>query len=1185
MLGISGDAAELVKAEDGSYWLGDMGVMSGSTTMSSNGNTYRLDMADGAWMATFVPMEMMIGGTGLTAMTREDQGGYDVAGGNVTLTGTAAGQLLTVSGGMHKAYYRVWMADGGLTGARTDRAGTDANTEAVTIGLWTTTNGFNNDDAIAYNGNDRDTVVNEGNTKLNVAGESLPLGDLFGMGGTSKPATAADGGQGDFVREAVEELESLLAEAELYATRQAGDPIRNFDDNLTEIAEDAQDAINKIFDRDPRVFNVTVVAGTTPDADAVFDEDLAIRAGLPSERMADRTTAVTDAATNMLRAADTVRGLKRLLDALSSADKFVEATAAGENGIFEGAFGESAARNAYSANESSYDVMFGQTENTRFGAITLMDRKSNPTSATDPDPDTMGRITPADTDDDDMAVAAARYGMRFAFDGADADTDEEVGSLGAFAYSTLGETARSRDLPQTGGATYEGETIAATPGTTAQRENQLYRGAMRIDVNFRRGTVVGRVSELKDEDNNLWQFLDRDVQEIYLPQRVYNGAGIFGQVSGRTSNDNHNPDNGDDFGTATIVYSDTHGFPLPTSESGTARFSGRFIGSTGNEITGVWSLGDPRVGQIDFDNDDDLTDETMGSDPRDILYGAYGVTRAADRGVGAVPGEDDVTEVGASILPAGTTIDTDNGLLKFGSFARAGTDDEAQFELSKVFAGSATEVKSATFNGPKFTDLLRAEIQKQRALYEAYMGLADDTAATTDVQNIGRQMAWRAINDAVRELLFGLNSLYAYDPTAATPNNANLFVGATYTVGNTANFPTAQDSEAALGSLIYPMTRTGQPDDAAALAAIDALLDALANSNNFQDAFILNGGGVFDNAVAQDITWRTPFPADEIHTVSLTDGSTTGAADSGERTSAQMYNLRSALVKIRSLSTDYTGFGVWWREESPFAAENLRRHVIRTRDAQASGNAAFGGTPASTAGAEGSPNSYAYSWLAQSAYRTDRIEQTYPSEGYATYTGKALGLVDSNLMMADATVRVGWESPINADGTLGNNSTMLPTFTGFRDVADGDPLVDRGLTGGRPGEIVENIQFGGGGAGNAFVALAIDHGANGELGYMTDTGDVLVARLTYSDGRTVDLTGDSLMFEAKFLGESLDGPLGVTGIFSIAPSAVGAATNAGFGVGASPNTNQASGQHPTRGNLHGSFGADLTSFETLIVVP
>ena len=67
-----------------------------------------------------------------------------------------------------------------------------------------------------------------------------------------------------------------------------------------------------------------------------------------------------------------------------------------------------------------------------------------------------------------------------------------------------------------------------------------------------------------------------------------------------------------------------------------------------------------------------------------------------------------------------------------------------------------------------------------------------------------------------------------------------------------------------------------------------------------------------------------------------------------------------------------------------------------------------GGDPEADTGST-SPASYAYSWLSQSAYRTDRDVATYPSNGLATYEGKALAVMKNNhIYMGDALVRVTW---------------------------------------------------------------------------------------------------------------------------------------------------------------------------------
>ena len=547
-LGTQG-SVELVRAEDMSWWLGSAAVDVGSEVMSENGNTYTLWYTDGVWSARFEPVSMMIEGTGLTAMTREADDMYDV--GDATLPATGMGDI-TVDGAM----YRVTKMDGMLSGVRFDLA-PKGDTVFITVGLDNPD--LAPDAEVSYIADDRDTAFNEANTKVTIAGENISLGDLLGDGMAMKAAKASDGLAGEFVEDAVDMLTDLLTEAELYAKYQAtadDEAGRSaFDLRLNNIAERAQDAIDMIFG-----------TGAEHGAAVTSEIDIVADGTLPTE--------ATESATNYVRATQTVRGLNTLLDALSSADAFVAATKDGNNGVFEGELGEDAARNAFSANKSEYTVYFGNTANTRYGAIALKERVSaefTPTGA-----------TAAQTE------AAAVHKTRFQYDGNETgatDNNVEVGKVGAFSYATVNDTLRARNLLQTGGAVYEGGTVAATPG------GSLYSGDMRIDVNFRQQSVLGRVSGLRDKDNNLWKYLDSDVDTIYLPRQNYDNQAQFG---GSGNEDERRGGTGA-FQTATVVYSQSQGFSTtPTEQPTNARFAGRFIGTDGGEITGTWSLGQSR---------------------------------------------------------------------------------------------------------------------------------------------------------------------------------------------------------------------------------------------------------------------------------------------------------------------------------------------------------------------------------------------------------------------------------------------------------------------------------------------------------------------------------------------------------------------------------------------------------------
>lgn len=1082
MLGASGSSAMLTRAEDGSYWYGDEAFMSGDEVMAENGKDYVLTMADGAWSAMFRPDSMEIKGTGgLMAYTREEDDMYDVeaAGSGIMLAASGAGDITTSAGAM----YRITMMDGMLSGTRFDGA-PKGDTVYITVGLDNAD--LLPDSEVTYIGDDRATDFNEANTKVMIAGESISLGDLLGTGMAVKPNAAADGAAGEFVNSAIDLLMDLLTEAELYAKYQADatdDAGRGaFDGRLNNIAERAQGAIDMIFGT-----NAT-------DGDVVKNVNIVDDGTLPTEDPAG-----ANAATDYIRATQTVRGLNRLLDALSSADAFVDATKDGNNGVFENALGESAARDAFSANKSEYTVYFGTTASTRYGAIALKERVS-------------AKFTP--TGGEVGVEAAAVHGLRFQFDGSPTDNnDVEVGKIGAFSYANVNDTLRSRNLPQTGGAIYMGGTIAVTPAGT------LYNGDMRIDVNFRQQSVFGRVSELRDKDNNLWKYLDSEVTTIYLPRQNYNNLTQFGGMAD-TDNANGNPEDDlrkgtGEFKTATIVYAESQGFSTtPTEQPTNARFAGRFIGTDGAEITGTWSLGQP------------VGDDTTKSNDLDVIYGSYGVTRQDGEGPtgpadgtagGAVKTEVILPGTDAIASPAtlGATFEGDKdaaGILRLGKRSTGGGNDvDNDFDLKKIFASPGADPKKTVNNSPKHVQVVVDHIKAQRAIYVIYAEqVGGDSADTTDLANVGRQNAWKSINDFVKDHIFD---------TAAVTLSGDGTPGAVTDVENLSS---------PLGSYFYPMTRNGRPDDDAALDRIDALLAAFDNVFAFEDAAKDDGGGVFDNQPAIDkgvAEADRPFPLND------------DPAQVNEPY-ADIFNRLSSQTQLFSLSTDYTRFGVWYRLETLSAVHDWENHDSPT-----------GGDPVADTGST-SPGSYAYSWLDQSTYRTDRPVATYPSNGLATYEGKTLANTgNTQTWVGDALIRVNW-SPLDTTGaTPVATSTIVPIFSNFRRWDDNS--LDR-LVHGADGKIVDEIVF----RTSAGADLVLTHDGE-KLGISVADANVIVS---YTDGTSAAaITGSTFM--GKFVGSSGDGPLGVLGTWEV-PGFRGATS--------------------TANDLVGSFGADLTSFETLL---
>ena len=1113
-LGTQGSVT-LERAEDMSWWLGSEAVDVGSEVMSDSGNTYTLWYTDGVWSARFEPESMMIEGTGLVAMTREADDMYDVDGD--TLPASGAGEITTSAGAM----YRVSMMDGMLSGVRFDGA-PKADTVHVTVGLFDSELG-GGDAQLSYIADVRETDFNEANTKLTVAGENISLGDLLDDGMAAKPAAASDGAAGEFVKSAVDALMDLRTEAELYAKYQAGvgpdatDRERSaFDERLNSIATRAQGAVDMIFGTYTEP-DGDIVAGTKK-VDIIFERTLPTEDTDTGEPGLQASTENAD----YIRATQTVRGLNRLLDALSSADAFVAATKGGNNGVFEDLLGEDAARKAFSANKSEYMVYFGTTENTRYGAIALKERVSTYDSDT------------SDSDaTDDAKEPAAVYGTDYKFDGDGNVVD--VGSLGAFSYANVNDTLRARNLPQTGGAIYSGGTVAVTPAGT------LYSGDMRIDVNFRQQSVFGRVSELMDKDNNLWKYLDSDVTTIYLPRQNYSNLTQFG---GKGVEDPRRTGDGA-FDRATIVYADSQGFSTrPTEQPLNARFAGRFIGTDGAEITGTWSLGQPEGTDTRTDPDDP---NTKKSDDLDVIYGSYGVTRQDSSGpVGPADGtaggaaktkvmlpmtDEDATP---ATIAASFVGDDTAGILRLGKRSTGGDKDENNdFDLKTIFAQPGADPEKTVSNAPKHVDVVVEHIKAQRAIYVIYAEqVGGDSADPADLANVGRQNAWKSINDFVRDHIFDLPTTPQGETTAVTDSLEAI------------TDDTVKDLSSPLGTFMYPTTRTDRPDDEAALERIDALLAAFADSFAFEAALEDDGEGVFDSQPALDAgddSTADPFPLND------------NLAQPDEP-AADIFNRITSQTQLFSLSTDYTRFGVWFRRETESAVHDWDNH-------------------ASPDNGSTSPGGYAYSWLDQSAYRTDRVVATYPSNGLATYEGKTLAnLRDTHIWVGDALIRVTWSATTVAPVTT--SSTIVPIFSNFRRWQDNslDRLMhDHDDDNSTRAKIVDEIVF--------RASDGTDLSVTDEDGKLMVNYTDARATITYTDGTRAgiapnpgnDVTTTDSTFMAQFVGSSGDGPLGILGTWEVP----------GFDEDSTHSTN--ANQWVT--DMVGSFGADLTGFETLLPLP
>ena len=343
----------LERDEDMSWRLGSEAVDVGSEVMSDSGNTYTLWYADGVWSAQFEPESMMIEGTGLVAMTKEDRSGYDVDGADLPATGTS--DIATSMG-----TYRVTMMDGDLMGVRLDPVAIDGDTDFKTVGL---------SGLPTILGDEDDTEdVNEGMTALVVGGEKHPFSALLGSGMSEK--------QGDnYVAKAREELVEIRARIESVL-------------DVFETTEDKQNQVKWLWGTGTSADNRRTTVRET--LESVFGDIGGLT--VDSDDEPDFKDALSE--------------IDDLIMALSSVDSL--AAALGDDGVLDELEVDDKDKTAefiFDATKSESSVSYGMTGMTRYGAIYKQTR-ANAVSNPDYDYDT-DKTNPNEAGDGDELGAFA----------------------------------------------------------------------------------------------------------------------------------------------------------------------------------------------------------------------------------------------------------------------------------------------------------------------------------------------------------------------------------------------------------------------------------------------------------------------------------------------------------------------------------------------------------------------------------------------------------------------------------------------------------------------------------------------------------------------------------------------------------------------------------------------------------
>ena len=979
----------LERAEDMTWWYGSEAVVVGSVVHSANGNEYTLWYTDGVWTARFEPVEMIIEGTGgLVAMTREADDMYDVNGS--TLPATGMGDV-TVDGAM----YHIWMQDGMLMGTRFDAA-IDADTDHyVTNGLGIP----------RLSGNDPETTANETRAYLIATGTEddgegmFSIGDLLGYG------MASDEGS-NFVYKAVESIEKVRADvAALLA-------LDSKPTGLDTILESQWTKLEMALDT---IFN------TDSDNDTPADVTSAVRTTAPREE-------------------DILDEIDDILDALSSEDSFVAATAEDGDGVFESqALGASAAADAFNRAMWTAAATMGMTGSTRYG--TAMRKTSG----------------------------HAKQG---------ASVENEGGVFGAFSYSTMQQTLRRADaaaVSLTGIASYSGGTRAVNAS------GDTYSGTMDVQVRFKANSVSGVVSGLEDADGLPWQHNFADVDRIVLDDAdLLRNATWTNGAADRTGQD------------AAIFYTANSGLLRPVNNVMNT-FAGILLGQgadAGSEANGTWSVG-----------------MEGGSG---YITGGFGVVHVADASRPVPSGDDGsaataklFTHVDATPAENLTDVSITDGMLtveqrEYGWAGRDGATaptyqalgeagDEtlitAKWDLAALAGNNGAQIP---VNGDKWIDGVVTTLTRERDLLSTLQGL--DSADTQAAE----EAAWVRVQDSVQFNFFG--GLLPLKLTDAY---------------------TALDSEAD------------------AIDLINRALDALSSNAKLEAALDPDGTGIFDHYDSgnPDID-TTPERENEADFRVYDAGDRRNEVST--RTIANLRGEREYKVFSAMGTTDFTRFGFWRRESTSSARRN---------------DGTAGDSPAANVirGTHGGPGTYAYSPLDSTNVGTLQ-NLSFPSGGSATYTGETIAIQLTTILYGTAQVDVSWGTPadVNPDTTVG---TMALTISGLAS-AVGDPLSQGGTThtdanpsaGNEIGDIVfptMNIIVGGQGdfSNNMIVGTAGTADDDGNIPY----GEAPVSDVRYRRalaGADIAAAGTNSV-KALFVGQGVDGPLGVIGTWSLTDDTVG----------------------------------------------
>ena len=494
-LGQSGGSVTLRREEDGQYWLGSIVIEDGHVVEGPNDSTYELTLRDGVWTAAFRPATVQVpaGESGeILDLARLEDGTYwfrgkqirsgdtvEAENGNTyTLsldseTGTwqavfDAGTISVPLGSSGDSVQLTKLEDGTYArSGRTFRTGSLVEaSNGVRYRLTLTEDGWR---ATAHSVVEPDPGGDDGGSSSKRSDnleevESLPSGQdptfktSDGDDDEHEGTTLVVKGTSDDTSQEYE-LQDLLRRGLVTRTRT--------------YVEEAREKIKQIRDAIYNRRQIYDLEGLDPHEDIAGDDGYwsEVQAALltvfgdaaeaeANNFLGDLPTGRRDATLDADEVDDVIEALDEVLDSLSTLSKF-------EDDVFDQLNTTASVEEVFEAPISK--IQFGSSSNTRFAAYGVQDTGGS-------------------------AVSSAE--QRTAWD------------VGAFAYSPLEASDRTK-IPNRGEASFRGDTVAVeagletngTPGTPT-----FYSGDIELTARFSTGRVLALITNLRDEDNDLWTY-------------------------------------------------------------------------------------------------------------------------------------------------------------------------------------------------------------------------------------------------------------------------------------------------------------------------------------------------------------------------------------------------------------------------------------------------------------------------------------------------------------------------------------------------------------------------------------------------------------------------------------------------------------------------------------------------------